>query len=150
MFAGSEGSPLAARVVALDARVDTTTRNAVVRATLVGRDAASTPGASVRVVVPIGQPTTAVVVPVNALRKGPGGDHVFVISPDKQGKTRAHLRQVQSGPVLGDEILILEGLKPGEQVATSGSFKLREAVLVAVAPDSAAAGDSAAGAKGAN
>ena len=50
----SEGSPLPARVVALDARVDTTTRNAVVRATLVGRDAALTPGASVRVVVPIG------------------------------------------------------------------------------------------------
>ena len=73
-----------------------------------------------------------------------------MISPDKQGKTRAHLRQVQSGPVLRDEILILEGLKPGEQVATSGSFKLREAVLVAVAPDSAAAGDSAAGAKGTN
>ncbi|MEZ0335657.1 MAG: efflux RND transporter periplasmic adaptor subunit [Gemmatimonadales bacterium] len=146
----SEGSPLPARVVALDARVDTTTRNAVVRATLVGRDAALTPGASVRVVVPMGQSATVVAVPVNALRKGPGGDHVFVISPDKQGKTRAHLRQVQSGPVLKDEILILEGLKPGEQVATSGSFKLREAVLVAVAPDSAAAGDSAAGAKGTN
>jgi len=146
----SEGSPLPARVVALDARVDTTTRNAVVRATLVGRDAALTPGASVRVVVPIGRSTTVIGVPVNALRKGPGGDHVFVISPDKEGKTRAHLRQVQSGAVLGDEILILEGLKPGEQVATSGSFKLREAVLVAVAADSAAAGDSAAGAKGTN
>ncbi len=148
VLATGEASPIAARIVALDARVDTTTRNAVVRARLVGNAAAPVPGASVRVVVPVGQPRSAVVVPVNALRKGPGGDHVFVISPDKQGKTRAHLRQVESGPMLGNEILILEGLKPGEQVATSGSFKLREAVLVAVAPDSAAGGNAAAGAKG--
>ena len=148
VLATGEASPIAARIVALDARVDTTTRNAVVRARLVGNAASPVPGASVRVVVPVGQPKSAVAVPVNALRKGPGGDHVFVISPDKQGKTRAHLRQVQSGPMLGNEILILEGLKPGEQVATSGSFKLREAVLVAVAPDSAAGGNAAAGAKG--
>jgi membrane fusion protein (multidrug efflux system) len=38
---------------------------------------------------------------------------------------------VQSGPVLEDEVVILSGLTPGQQVATSGSFKLREAVLVA-------------------
>jgi membrane fusion protein, multidrug efflux system len=133
VLAGGEASPIAARIVALDARVDTTTRNAVVRARLVGNGAGPVPGASVRVVVPVGDPRAAVVVPVNALRKGPGGDHVFVIAPDKEGKTRAHERRVQSGPVLGDEILILEGLKSGEQVATSGSFKLREAALVAVA-----------------
>jgi membrane fusion protein (multidrug efflux system) len=81
---------------------------------------------------------------VSALRKGPGGDHVFVISADKEGKSRAHLRPVQSGPIVGENALILEGLKAGEQVATSGSFKLRESVLVAVAADSAA------GAPGAN
>jgi len=33
--------------------------------------------------------------------------------------------------VLDDEVVILSGLTPGQQVATSGSFKLREAVLVA-------------------
>jgi membrane fusion protein (multidrug efflux system) len=34
--------------------------------------------------------------------------------------------------MLGDEVLILQGLAAGEQVATSGSFKLRDAALVAV------------------
>jgi membrane fusion protein (multidrug efflux system) len=63
-----------------------------------------------------------------------------VLAPDKDGKTRAHVKTVRSGTVLGDEVLIYAGLSPGEQVATSGSFKLREAVLVAVAGDSAAAG----------
>ena len=32
----------------------------------------------------------------------------------------------------GDEVVITKGLEPGEQVAASGSFKLREAALVAV------------------
>ncbi len=154
--AGGDAASLPARIVALDSRVDTTTRNAVVRAKIVG-GAAPSPGASVRVVVPVGGPSSAVVVPVSALRKGPGGDHVFVIAADKEGKTRAQQRRVQSGPVLGDSVLILDGVSPGERVATSGSFKLREGVLVVVAGDSAAAGgpvaasdSAAAGGKGTN
>ena len=126
----SDATPIAARIVAVDARVDATTRTAIVRARI-GGGRAPAPGASVRVLVPVGPPTVAVVIPVSALRRGPGGDHVFVIAPDDSGKTRAHVRQVKSGPVLGDSVLIIEGLEPGERVAASGSFKLREAVLVA-------------------
>jgi membrane fusion protein (multidrug efflux system) len=133
--AGNDSSAIPARIVAMDSRVDPNTRNATVRATIAG-GAAPSPGASVRVLVPVGPQSAAVSVPVSALRKGPGGDHVFVIAADTNGKSRAHLRPVQSGPVVGEEVLILGGLKAGEQVATSGSFKLREAVLVAVADSS--------------
>jgi membrane fusion protein (multidrug efflux system) len=126
------------RIVAIDARVDPVTRNAVVRARIDGRNSLA-PGASVRVVVPVGSHSNAVVVPASALRKGPAGDHVFVISTDPQGKTRAHLRPVRGGPIVGDEVVVLEGLTVGEQVAASGSFKLREGVLVVVADASGAA-----------
>jgi membrane fusion protein, multidrug efflux system len=139
VYAGNDDTPLSARIVAVDARVDPNTRNATVRARLTGA-ASPAPGASVRVVVPVGPLDTIVGVPVNALRKGPQGDHVFVIEPDSAGKPRAHVRAVQSGPVLGEEILIYGGLKSGEQVATSGSFKLREAVLVAIADPNQQAG----------
>jgi membrane fusion protein (multidrug efflux system) len=132
VHAASDTTSMPARIVAVDARVDPTTRNATVRARIVGAVTPS-PGASVRVLVSVGQPTTVVGVPVSALRKGPGGDHVFVIAADSNGKSRAHLRPVESGPVLGEDVLILGGLSAGEQVATSGSFKLREGVLVAVA-----------------
>jgi membrane fusion protein (multidrug efflux system) len=91
------------------------------------------PGASVRVQIPVGSPRVGVAVPVNALRKGPGGDHVFVIAADNDGTTRARLRPVLSGAMLGDEVVIHDGLGAGEQVATSGSFKLRDAVRVAIA-----------------
>jgi membrane fusion protein (multidrug efflux system) len=79
---------------------------------------------------------------VSAVRKGPGGDHVFVISADEKGNTRAHLRPVQAGDVVGDSILILGGLAAGDQVASSGAFKLREGALVVLAKDQAQANGS--------
>jgi membrane fusion protein (multidrug efflux system) len=141
VYAASDNSPIPARIVAVDARVDPNTRNATIRARLTG-SATPAPGASVRVLVPVGPLDTVVSVPVNALRKGPQGDHVFVIEPDSAGKPRAHVRTVQSGPVLGEEVIVYGGLKSGEQIATSGSFKLREAVLVAIADPSQQQADS--------
>lgn len=137
--------PIPATILAIDARVDPNTRNATVRARVDDASAVA-PGASVRVLVPVGPERDAVAVPVSALRKGPAGDHVFVIAADKQGKTRAHVRPVVAGAVLGDAVVIKEGLAAGEQVAVSGSFKLRDSVLVALAgspPDSAQPLDSA-------
>lgn len=138
VYANSD-SPMEARVVAIDALIDATTRNAKVRARLADPGNVLAPGASVRVVVPAGPSASTVAVPVSALRKGPGGDHVFVILPEKDGKSRAQLRAVQSGSVLGDTVLILGGVEAGEQVAASGSFKLRDGVLVAAATETAAA-----------
>ena len=129
-------TPITATIVAIDARVDPTTRNAMVRARIDDAEQAPSPGASVRVAVPVGSGMSAVVVPVSALRKGPGGDHVFVLDADSSGRTRAHQRLVRSGPVLADQVVILDGLAAGEQVAVSGSFKLREGVLVALTRDS--------------
>ncbi|HEX2451462.1 MAG TPA: efflux RND transporter periplasmic adaptor subunit [Gemmatimonadales bacterium] len=140
VFVAGDSDPTPARIVALDARIDSTTRNALVRAKIEHVARAPAPGASVRVRTATGPPGKAVAVPVSALRKGPQGDHVFVLAADQKGKTRAHLRTVRSGTVVGDDVLIHGGLEAGEQVATSGSFKLREGVLVVVA-------DSAAGVK---
>jgi membrane fusion protein, multidrug efflux system len=134
VIAGGD-SQATAEIVAIDARVDRATRNAMVRAKLAGGEDGPAPGSSVRVRVPVGAPEKVVAVPVSALRKGPQGDHVFVIAPDKAGKMRAHLRKVESGAMLGDEVVIREGLEAGEQVAASGSFKLREAALVAIAKE---------------
>src|SRR5205809_312071 len=129
VFAANDARPLSARIVAVDAKIDPATRNALVRARI--QSQAPAPGASVRVEVPTGPSTTVVAIPVSALRKGPGGDHVLLIVADSTGKSRAHLQPVQSGPVLDDDVVILSGLTPGQQVATSGSFKLRESVRVA-------------------
>jgi len=128
-----DGAPVEARIVAVDARVDPATRNAAVRARVDQAHAALSPGASVRVRVPQGPTSKAVAIPASALRRGPAGDQVFVVEAGPDGTTRAHLRTVTAGPATGNEVLILAGLAPGERVAASGSFKLREASLVAIA-----------------
>src|SRR3989441_5467134 len=76
----ADSTPITARIVAVDARVDPVTRTTTVRATIIG--GAPAPGASVRGFVPAGPVGTAVVVPVNALRRGPSGGHGFVIAAE--------------------------------------------------------------------
>ncbi|HEY8521603.1 MAG TPA: efflux RND transporter periplasmic adaptor subunit [Gammaproteobacteria bacterium] len=126
------GGQVSAVIVAIDARVDPATRNAAVRARIDDAVRAPAPGASVKVNVPAGPSERLVSVPANALRKGPAGDHVFVLTTSPEGDARAEQRPVISGPLVGDEVLILSGLAPGERVAASGSFKLRDQALVAV------------------
>lgn len=125
-------STYGAEIVAVDARVDALTRNALVRARLRNPDASAAPGASVRVVVRAGDGRAVVTVPASAVRKSPEGDHVFVVADDGDGSPRAVLRPVQVVSMTGNEAVIAAGLDAGEQVATSGSFKLRPDVRVAV------------------
>lgn len=115
--------PTPAKIVAMDARVDTTTRNTSIRALLRGVSPMPQPGASVRVRTPIEAPAEVLVVPVSALRRGPDGDYVFAIVKNAQGAMVADMRRVHSGTSLGDEVVIKDGLKLGEQVVASGSFK---------------------------
>lgn len=131
VFAADDSPTIMARIMALDARVDPTTRNAMIRARIEGASNVPAPGASVRVRIPVGPEYHVVAIPVSALRKGPGGDQVFVIAPDKDGRNRVYTRHVESGPMIGDEIVIHAGLSAGEQIAAVGSFKLRDGILVA-------------------
>ncbi len=134
----SQGHALKAHVLAVDARVDPSTRSTSVRARLELSEHCPPPGASVRVLVPVGESAPAVVIPVSALRKGPDGDHVW-IAANENGALRAHERKVETGSVLGDTVLVLAGLEPGEQLAASGSFKLREGLKLQPAEETASA-----------
>jgi membrane fusion protein (multidrug efflux system) len=105
----------------------------VVRARVADARRAPQPGASVRVEVPTGAPRSVVLIPASALRKGPGGDHVFVLESDeKSGTVRARQRTVTVEGLEGDEVVVTSGLDAGERVAASGAFKLYENALVAV------------------
>ena len=129
----SQGDTFRAQVLAVDAKVDPETRSRSVRAQLDAGKNGPAPGASVRVLVPVGESSDAVVIPVNALRKGPGGDHVWVVEADAAGVLRAHERKVQSGPMLGETVILRSGVDAGQRLAASGSFKLREGVRVQAA-----------------
>ena len=132
VFASAEDrTGVSAKVVAIDSRIDSTTRNAMVRVRVEDSSSELKPGASVRVRIPVGDTLQLATIPVSALRKGPAGDQVYVVATDEQGNLRAQSRIVRSGSMVGDDVLIYEGLKPGEQVAASGSFKLFDGIRVA-------------------
>lgn len=132
----------AARIVAIDARVDAKTRNTTVRARIDAARAIA-PGASLRVRAAAAAAHNGVAVPTSALRRSPEGDHVFILAQAADGRLRAKLRRVQAGIVLGDEVLLERGLQAGERVATSGSFKLRDDALVQLAAADANAATAA-------
>ncbi len=76
----------------------------------------------------------AIALPASAINYAPYGDSVFVVEdvtgPD--GKTYRGVRQqvVKLGAARGDQVAVISGLKPGEEVVTSGVFKLRPGAAV--------------------
>jgi membrane fusion protein (multidrug efflux system) len=129
---GAAPTTLPATIVAIDARVEVATRNTWLRALLRSPAPLPAPGASVRVKAPVEAVHDVMVVPVNALRRGPGGEHVFAIVATPNGQLRAEQRRVTAGTVIGDDIVVTSGVQVGERVATTGSFKLQPGWLLAV------------------
>ncbi len=137
-------APVAIKVVAVDATVSNDTRNLRVRSVVDNPRGSLVPGMSVQVRVPIDEPMPCVVVPSMAVRRAAYANSVFVITPDPDGQTlRAHQRFVTLGQTLGENVIVLTGLKAGERVAAAGSFKLREGVKVISGPPGGPAGGAA-------
>jgi membrane fusion protein (multidrug efflux system) len=75
-------------------------------------------------------------LPSSSVLYAPYGDTVFIVETmqGKDGKDYKGVRQqvVKLGPSHGDQVAILSGVKPGEEVVTSGVFKLRNGAAVLV------------------
>lgn len=128
--------PERVEVVAIDAAANPSTRNVRLRAVVENKGQKLSPGMFVDVRVPIGPVEQVVVVPLTAVRRASYGDHVFVVRevPDEKDSSKKSLRSFQvfikTGTTLGDKIIVLDGLKEGDQIAGNGSFKLREGALI--------------------
>ena len=118
-----------AEIAAEDNSADASNRAVRFRAVAKGFGETLRPGTFVDVTVATSAPQPTVLVPLAAVRRSPNGQHVFVLV-EEDGKLRARMRTVTTGAVVGDDIAILDGLTAGEVVAASGSFKLREGLLV--------------------
>lgn len=133
-------------VTAVDPQVDPDTRNFQVQATLRNPDRVLRPGAFARVGFALGGERNVVVIPQTAVSFNPYGNAVFVITREKrkegekdmQGKPLTgdkfvvNQRFIKTGATRGDLIVVTEGLKPGEQIVTSGLLKLRNGAEVTI------------------
>jgi membrane fusion protein (multidrug efflux system) len=127
------------KVTAVDSVVDEATRNVRVQASLRNTDRILRPGMFVNAEVRVGDGDALPTVPATAVLNAPYGDSVFVIEemkdpkdPKKKAYKGARQQFVKVGQGRGDQVAIVSGLKAGDEVATSGVFKLRNGVAVYV------------------
>jgi membrane fusion protein (multidrug efflux system) len=124
------------KVTAVNSVIDEATRNVQIQATLPNKDGRLQPGMFVTVKVGTGIAQTVIALPASSINYAPYGDSVFVVEPMKgpKGDTYKGVRQqfVKLGPGRGDQIAVVSGLKPGDEVVTSGVFKLRQGAAVQV------------------
>lgn len=124
------------RVTAVDSLVNEAMRNMQVEAIFDNRSGRMRPGMFVETQLARGAKQTMLTVPASAISYAPFGDSIFIVEDMKgpDGKTYLGVRQqfVKLGAARGDQVAVMTGLKPGEEVVSSGVFKLRPSAAVVV------------------
>jgi membrane fusion protein, multidrug efflux system len=130
------GMGFTGRITALDSVISEQTRNIQVQATITNKENKLRPGMFVQVEVPMGQPRQVFPLPASAINYAPYGDSVFVVSEmkDPKGNTYRGVRQqvVKVEGSRGDQVGIVSGINPGDEVVSSGVFRLRNGAPVQV------------------
>ncbi len=134
------GRTVRGRVTAINPLVDSDTRNLRIQATVGNPDEKLRPGMFVNVALSRQESQAVQAIPATAVLYAPYSDSVFVVDPGPDGKGLVLRQQlVTLGDKRGDLVAVSKGLKPGERVATTGVFKLRNGMPVVVDNQSAPA-----------
>lgn len=127
--------PQAGKLLFSDLSVDQTSGQITLRAEVPNNDGLLLPGMYVRVRLEQAQMDNAITLPQQAVNRSSQGDTVMVVGAD--GKVSP--RPVKVGSAQGGQWVVLEGIKPGEQVMVDGFQKLRGPGPVKPVPWSASA-----------
>lgn len=135
-----EGGALLAegRLQALDNVIDTSTGTVKAKARFANPDGKLFPNQFVNAVLQVRSLPQAMVVPVSAVRHGTPGDFVFVLQPGQ----KVRMQVVTTGPMVGQKVAILGGLKGDESVVTAGADGLQDGSQVRVGGGAPGAGSS--------
>ena len=125
------------RITAIDSIVNPQTRNIQVQATLSNPEGKLRPGMFVQAEVGLGGGRSVVALPATSISYAPYGDSVFIVDNNVKGPnggTYKGVRQqfVKLDGARGDQVGVVSGVKPGDEVVTSGVFKLRNGAAVHV------------------
>lgn len=97
------------------------------RALFDNEDNALWPGQFVNVRMQLRTIAGGVVIPTQAVMRGPDGEYVYIVKPD----STVAMQTVKSGVEVGDsQVQITEGLKGGERVVSEGQFRLKPGAKV--------------------
>lgn len=127
-------------IEAINSKIDQSSRNVQVRATLHNPDRHLVPGMFANVRIQYGEKSEQITLPQTVVTYNPFGDTVFIVEKnavDDKGNPRLTVQQrfVKLGATRGDQVAVLSGVKAGETVVSAGQMKLRNGAAVAVNND---------------
>jgi membrane fusion protein, multidrug efflux system len=124
-------------ISAINPKVDSSSRNVQIRATLKNPDHKLLPGMYATVDISTGAPQNYITLPQTAITYNPYGDTVYVVDTKggkDGGKPQTLARQtfVTVGSTRGDQVAVLKGVNEGETVVTAGQLKLHNGSVVLI------------------
>lgn len=125
------------KITSMDPKIDTSTRNVQIEATIMNSDSKLYPGMFAEVEVYTGSSQKALIIPKMAISFNPFGEIVYIIQEkgqDKAGKPILSVKQtfITVGESRGDQTVIQKGLKEGDQIVTAGQMKLKNGTVVVI------------------
>jgi len=131
------GKVFSGSIIAINPKIDTGTRNVLIRAQLENSGHLLLPGTYGSIQIAAGAPTRHVTLPTSAISYSPYGATVFLIEDGGKGtdgRRNYVTRQVEitTGMTRGDQVAVLSGIKPGDKVVTAGQIKLHNGTLVVI------------------
>jgi membrane fusion protein (multidrug efflux system) len=134
-------------ISAVNPKVDPSSRNVQIRATLKNPDHKLLPGMYATVDIATGAPQSYITLPETAITYNPYGDTVYIVHDSGSGDGKAPLiaRQtfVTTGLTRGDQVAVLKGVRDGDSVVTAGQIKLHNGSTVLIDNSIAPTADAA-------
>ncbi len=120
LIGGQENNPEMGALTFVNNPLDVATGTFQCKATFANPNKRLWPGLFVNVVVQLSTQPDAILVPAQAIQTRQEGQFVFVVKPDHT----VEVRDVEVGRPIDNDVIVIKGLKPGEQVVTDGQLRL--------------------------
>lgn len=141
--------PLAeGRLAVIDNQIDATTGTVRLKATFANDDKALWPGQFVNVRLLVRTEADGLVIPANAVQRGPDGDFVYRVAKNDKGEAIAEQRPVSVARSENGRALIASGLAEGERIVIDGQYRLKPGSRIREARDEPAPAATTATPKG--
>ena len=117
------------RITFISPQVDTSTQSVLAKATIANSNESLRTAQLIRARVIWGNEEKPV-VPVVAVSRIGGLYFAFVAEPDQKGGYVVHQKPLQIGQIVGNNYVVLDGIKPGDKVVISGTQFLVDGIPV--------------------
>lgn len=131
-----DGKRVKGKITAINSKVDPSTRNVSLQATIPNDQLSLYPGMYGFVKIALKSQQNVIILPQTAISYSLSGDYVFIVKDESKNKKSPNLhayRQfVKVGERHDDEVAILSGLQAGDTVITAGQVKLQNGAQIAI------------------